>query len=62
MATVSMIYMILHNGLWYLVEVEHGRARLYQLEVNPPTITWRDCPDGTTPVINVTPTERDATN
>jgi hypothetical protein len=45
-----MMSLVQYNGWWYVVVQEHGRARVYQLENDPPKVTWRD-----DPVINVTP-------
>lgn len=45
-----MMALVQHNGWWYVVVQEHGRARLYQLESPPPKITWKD-----SPVIDVSP-------
>ncbi|MDQ3789032.1 MAG: hypothetical protein M3422_17530 [Actinomycetota bacterium] len=51
--SASEMALTLHNGLWYVSVREHGRARVYQLETRPPRVTWKDHPDGATPVIEV---------
>ena len=45
-----MMWLVQHNGWWYVVVKEHGRSRVHQLENAPPKVTWHD-----RPVIEVRP-------
>lgn len=45
-----MMWLVQHNGWWYVVVRERGRSRVHQLENARPTITWKNGP-----VIEMTP-------
>lgn len=46
-------YLVQHNDLWHVVEQEHGRARIYQLETKAPEVRWTGLAAGETPVIEM---------